>query len=72
MMAYRRSSDSRGLLSDRNISIDFVLPFILDRGWRLGDCGFNKDSPASRGDVRGRSYIPESSLVCWAFWIDSI
>jgi hypothetical protein len=29
--------------------------------------GLNKGSPRSRGNVRGRSYIPESSLVCWAF-----
>jgi hypothetical protein len=66
-MAYGRSSDGRELLSDWNISIDFVFPFILDSGWRLGDCGFNKDNPKSRRNVRGMSYIPESCLVCWAF-----
>jgi hypothetical protein len=65
-MAYGRSSDGRELLIDRNISIDFVLTFILDYGWRLCDCGLNKDIPRSRGNLRGRSYIPESSLVCWA------
>jgi hypothetical protein len=63
-MAYGRSSDGRELLSDRNISINFVLPFIHDCGWRLEDCGLNKDSPRSRENVRRRSYIPKSSLVC--------
>jgi hypothetical protein len=65
-MAYGRSSDGRELLSDWNISIDFVLPFILDCGWRLKDYGLKKDNPRSRGNVSGKSYIPESSIVCWA------
>jgi hypothetical protein len=31
-MAYRRSSDGRGLLSAQNISIKLVLPFIFNSG----------------------------------------
>jgi hypothetical protein len=65
-MAYGRSSDGRELMNDRNISFDFVIPFIHDNGWRLRDCGLNKDSPRCRGNFRRRSYIPESSLVFWA------
>jgi len=71
-MTYRRLSNGGKLLSDRNVSIDFVLPFVHDCGWRLGDCGLNKDSPKSIGNVRGRSHIPESSLSVGLFWIDSI
>jgi hypothetical protein len=62
-MAYRRSSDERGLLSSRNIPIKLVLPFIFNSGGRLWDCSLNIDSPGSRGSIRGRSYIPETSLV---------
>jgi hypothetical protein len=65
-MAYRRSSNDGELLSDRNISIDYVLPFVHDCEWRHEDFGLDKDSPRSRGNVRGKSYIPESGLVCWA------
>jgi hypothetical protein len=65
-MAYGRSSNGGEFLSDQNISTDYVLPFVHDCEWRLGDCGLDKDSPRSRGNVRGRSYIPKSSLVCWA------
>jgi hypothetical protein len=65
-MAYGRFSDGREFLSDRNISIDFVLLFIHDSGWRLEDCGLHKDSPRSKGNIKGRSYILESNLVCWA------
>jgi hypothetical protein len=66
-MTYRRSSIGGKLLSDRNISTDYVLPFVQDCGWRLGECGLNKDSSRSIGNVKGKSYIPEHSLVCWAF-----
>jgi hypothetical protein len=62
-MAYGRFSDGRGLLSARNISINFVLPFILNSGGRLWDCRLNKDSPGSRGNIRRRSYIPKTNLV---------
>jgi hypothetical protein len=65
-MAYERSSNGGELLSDRNISIDYVIPFVHDFEWRLGDCGLDKDSPRSKEIVRGSSYIPESILVCWA------
>jgi hypothetical protein len=65
-MAYRRSSDGRGLLSSQNISINLILPFIFSSGGRLWDCRLKKDSPGSRGSVNGRSYIPETSLVGWA------
>jgi hypothetical protein len=57
-MAYGRFSDGRGLLSARNISINFVLPFILNNGGRLWDCRLNKDSPRRRGNIRRMSYIP--------------
>jgi hypothetical protein len=65
-MAYSRFSDGMGLLSAWNISINFVLPFILNSWGRLWDCRLNKDSPRSRGNIRRRSYIPETSLVGWA------
>jgi hypothetical protein len=65
-MAYRRFSNGRGLLSARNISINFVLLFILNSWGRLWDCRLNKDSPRSRGNIKRRSYIPETSLVDWA------
>jgi hypothetical protein len=65
-MVYGRSFNSRELLIDRQIFIDYVLPFILDCGWRLKDYGLKKDNPRSRGNVSGKSYIPESSIVCWA------
>jgi hypothetical protein len=64
-MAYRRFFYGRGLMSAWNISINFVLPFILNSGGRLWDCMLNKDSPGSRGNIRRRSYIPEISLVSW-------
>jgi hypothetical protein len=66
VMAYRRSTDGRGLLSAQNISIKLVLPFIFNSGGRIWDFRLDKDSPGGRGSVRGRSYIPETSLVGWA------
>jgi len=63
VMVYGRSSNGGELLSDRNISTDYVHPFVHDCEWRLGDCGLDKDSPRSRGNVKGRSYIPESDSV---------
>jgi hypothetical protein len=66
VVTYRRSSDGKGLLSARNISIKLVLPFIFDSGGRIWDCRLNKDSPGGRGRVSGRRYIPETSLVGWA------
>jgi hypothetical protein len=65
-MAYRRFSYGRGLLSALNISIKLVLPLIFNNGGRLWDCRLNKDSPRSRGSIKGRSYIPKTSLVGWA------
>jgi hypothetical protein len=65
-MAYRRFSDGMRLLSARNISINFVIPLIFNSGGRLWDCRLNKDSLGSRGSIRGRSYILETSLVGWA------
>jgi len=62
VMVYRRSSDGRGLLSAWNISINLVLPFIFNNGGRLWDYRLNKYSLGGRG----RSYIPETSLVGWA------
>jgi hypothetical protein len=64
-MAYRRFFDGRRLLSAQNISIKFVLPFIFHSGRRLWDCRLKKDSPGSGRSIRGRSYIPETSLVGW-------
>jgi hypothetical protein len=54
-----------GLRNSRSISTNDFLSFILAGGWRLGECGLDKYSLRSRGDIRGRSYIPESGLVCW-------
>jgi hypothetical protein len=65
MIAYRRSSDGRGLLSALNISIKLVLPFIFNMR-RIWDSRLNKNCPRGRGSVSGRSYIPETSLVGWA------
>jgi hypothetical protein len=65
-MAYGRSSNGERLLNDWNISTNYVLSFVLNCEWRLGDCGLDKDSPRSRGNVRGMSYIPESDLIYWA------
>jgi len=53
----------KGLLSARNISIKLVLPFIFNSGGRIWDYRLNKDSLGGKGSVRGRSYIPETSLV---------
>jgi hypothetical protein len=58
--------DGSGLLSAQNISINFVLPFILNSGRRLWDYRLNKDCLGSRGSIRRRSYIPKTSLVGWA------
>jgi hypothetical protein len=44
--------------------MSFLLSTIVSEG--SGTVGLKKDSPRSRGNVRGRSYIPESGLVCWA------
>jgi len=58
-MAYRRFSDGRGLLSAQNISINFVLTFILNSGGKLWDYRLNKDNLEVKG-------IPETSFVSWA------
>jgi len=58
VMPYRRSSNGEGLLSDRNISTNYVLSFVHYYERRLEDCGLDKNSPRSRGNVRRRSYIP--------------
>jgi hypothetical protein len=75
-VAYRRPSNGRKLLSDlcssRNISTNYFISFIHAGGWRLKDCGFDKYSLRSRGDIRGRSYIPEFGFISWTFWIDSM
>jgi hypothetical protein len=67
VVGYRRSSDGMSLLSAWNIIIDLVLSFIFSNGGRLWDCRFDKYSLGSRRSVSGRSYIPETSLVGWAF-----
>jgi hypothetical protein len=68
MVAYRRPSNGRellsGLYSSQNINTNNFLSFIPNDGWRLRDCGHDKNSPKSIGDIRERSYIPESGLVC--------
>jgi hypothetical protein len=66
VVAYRRSSVGKRLLSAWNIIINLVLPFILSNGGRLWDWRFDKYSLGSRGSISGRSYIPETSLVGWA------
>jgi hypothetical protein len=66
VVAYRRSSDGKRLLSAWNIIINLVFPFIFNNGGRLWDCRFDIYSLGSRGSVSGRSYIPETSRVGWA------
>jgi hypothetical protein len=70
MVAYRRPSNDRrlmsGLSTNQNIPANYFLSIIQADGWRLGDCGLDKYNLRNRGDIRGRSYIPESSLICWA------
>jgi len=46
--------------------LNHIGSFFHASGWRLGDYGLDKYSLRSRGDIRSRSYIPESSLVSWA------
>jgi hypothetical protein len=52
-----------GLSTSRNIPTNYFLYFIQVDRWRLRDCGLDKYSYRSRGDIRGRSYIPESGFV---------
>jgi hypothetical protein len=66
-MTYRIFFYGRRLLSAPSISIDFVLPFIFNSwGWGWGALVLHEDSPRSRRIIRGRSYIPDTSLVGWA------
>jgi hypothetical protein len=65
-MTYGRFFNGKGLLSARNIFINFVLPFLLNNGGRLWDCKLNKDSPGRKGNIRRRSYISETNFVGWA------
>jgi hypothetical protein len=71
-MAYGRSFNGGRLLSDWNISTNYVISFVHHGEWRFEDCGLNKDSPRSAGNVRGRSYIPSPILSVGLIWIDSI
>jgi hypothetical protein len=52
-----------GLSTSRSIPTNYFLYFIQVDRWRLRDCGLDKYSYRSRGDIRGRSYIPESGFV---------
>jgi len=47
-------------------SLILSFPLSSAMGGRLWDCRFDKYSLGSRGSVRGRSYIPKTSLVGWA------
>jgi len=67
VMVYRRSYDGIRLLSAWNIIINLGLPFIFSNGGRLWDCRFHKYSLGSIRSVSGRSYVPKTSLVGWAF-----
>jgi hypothetical protein len=70
MMAYGRASFGMRLLNDFSINQTFSSNdsiFLIHAGrWKLGDCGLDKHSFRSRGDMRGKSYIPKSDLVSWA------
>jgi hypothetical protein len=70
VVAYRRTSNNRRLLSDFctswNIPIINFLSFIQADRKKPGNYGLDKNSLRSRGDIKGRNYIPESGLAFWA------
>jgi hypothetical protein len=57
-MAYMRLSNGGGILSDRNISTNFVLSFVHDCEWRLGDCGLDKTVLEVEGMSEGGATYP--------------
>jgi hypothetical protein len=71
MVAYRRPSNGWRLLSvlctSQNIPTNYFISFIQADGWRLRECGLDRYSLRSKGNIRGRSYIPESGFINWAF-----
>jgi hypothetical protein len=72
LMAYGRSSNGRELLSDRNISIDFVIPFIHDSGWRLRTVDLTKTVLEVEGMSEEEATYPSPVLSVGLFWIDTI
>jgi hypothetical protein len=71
-MAYGRSSNGGRLLNDWNISTNYVISFVHDCEWRLGDCGLDKNSPRVEGMSEGGTTYPSPVLLVGVFWIDSI
>jgi hypothetical protein len=51
-MAYRRSSNGEGLLSDRNISTNYFISYVHDCEWRLEECRLDKNSPRSQRECQ--------------------
>jgi hypothetical protein len=60
-----------GLFTSRSIPTNYFLSFIQADGWRLEECGLDKYSLRSRGDIKGKSNIPESGFFSWAL-LDSM
>jgi hypothetical protein len=71
-MAYRRSSNGGELLSDRNISADYVLSFVHDCSGGSGTVGFTKTIREVEGMSEGGATYPSLVLSVGLFWIDSI
>jgi len=61
--------DGRGLLSTRNISINFVLPFILNSGGRLWTAGLTKIVMEVEGISEGGATYPRLVLSVRLFFL---
>jgi len=69
MMACGRASLGRRLLDRLCSSYYFsnnTISLIHIGGWRLWNCGLDKQSFGCRSYLRSRGNIPESSFVRWA------
>jgi hypothetical protein len=71
-MAYGRSSNGKELLSDQNISIDFVLPLSTTVGGGSGTMGLTKIVLEVEGMSEDEATYPSLVLSVGFFWIDSI
>jgi hypothetical protein len=66
-MAYTRSFDGEGLLSDQNISTNYVLSFVQDCERRFGDCGLDKNNLEVEGMSKGGATYPSPVLFVGLF-----
>jgi hypothetical protein len=71
-MAYGTSSNGGELLSDRNISPYYVLPFVHDCEWSSGTVGMIKTVVELEGMSEGGVTYPSPVLSVGLFMIDSI